>query len=97
LLLVKTMRYIDVFDIAAGTLRVIHYRKEEVGSIVWSADWSADGQQILATVHPGMDGLRRELWTFPATGGTPAVQALAGTFRGFTVSADGANVTAMRD
>ena len=96
-LLVKTMRYIGVYDIAAGTLRDIYYRKEEVGSIVWAADWSADGQQILATVRPGMGNQRRELWTFPAAGGAPAVQSLAAPFRGFTVSADGRNVAAMRD
>jgi WD40 repeat protein len=96
-LLVKTMRYIGVYDIAAGTLRDIHYRKEEVGSIVWAADWSADGQRIIATVRPGMGAEHRELWTFPASGGTPAVQALPVRFRGFSVSADGVNVAAMRD
>lgn len=96
-LLVKTMRYIGVYDIASGTLRDIHYRKEEVGSIVWAADWSADGQKILATVRPGMGAERRELWTFPAAGGTPAVQALSVSYRGFSVSADGQNVAAMRD
>ncbi len=96
-LLIKTMRYIGVYDIATGTLRDIHYRKEAVGSNVWAADWSADGQQILATVRPGTGNDSRELWTFPASGGSPAIRALAGAFRGFTVSPDGASIAAMRD
>ncbi|MBI5085441.1 MAG: PD40 domain-containing protein [Acidobacteria bacterium] len=94
-LLLTSGQYIGIYDIASGSLRELHRRQGETGSIVWGSDWSADGRSIIAAARSGMQGGPRELWVFPVEGGAPQVTALPGTFRNLSVSADGDHLAAM--
>ena len=95
-LMLTTMGYIGIYDIASNELREIYKRSGEIGEAVWVAvrvavrvaDWSADGRQIVALVH-GINNGPNELRFYPVSGGAPRVHTIPEKFRNLSISPDG--------
>lgn len=90
-LAIRAGRYLGIVDLATGNTTDLQADSPdgERGGLLWAMDWSADDASLLtiAKIGTGLD--RMELWTFPASGGTPSKQAIAKELRGLSLSPDG--------
>jgi hypothetical protein len=95
-LVVTTLSYIGVYDIATGALRDIAKRTEPIGDSSTVADWSADGGRIMAIFRTIAQNAPRELRVYPAAGGPPQKYALGGVFGGLATSPDGIHAAVVK-